>query len=106
MALHEVCRLDELFEGRGRTVRLAALPDRYLAVFLVDGEVRCIDNECPHVGSPLARGSVVDGRVTCPSHGWVFDLETGALCTVFGEMSGVRTYPTEIRDGSVYVDLR
>lgn len=105
MALHEVCRLDELIEGSGRIVRLAELPDRYLAIFLVDGVIRCIDNECPHVGSPLARGAIVDGRVVCPSHGWTFDLETGALCTVFGEQPGVRTYRTEIRDQIVYVDL-
>ena len=105
MALYEVCRLDELIEGSGRTVRLAALPDRYLAIFLVDGVVRCIDNECPHVGSPLARGAVVEGRVVCPSHGWTFDLATGDLCTVFGEQPGVRTYRTEVRDEIVYVDL-
>ena len=105
MALHEVCRLDELNEGRGRTVRLAAMPDRYLAVFLVDGAIRCIDNECPHVGSPLSRGAVQDGRVVCPSHGWTFDLTTGELCTVFGVQPGVRTYRTEVRDEIVYVDL-
>ena len=105
MALHEVCRLDELHEGRGRTVRLPALPDRYLALFLVGGAVRCIDNECPHVGSPLSRGTVTEGRVVCPSHGWAFDLTTGALCTVFGEQPGVRTYRTEVREGIVYVDL-
>ena len=86
-------------------MRLPVLPDRYLAVFLVDGAVRCIDNECPHVGSPLSRGTVADGRVVCPSHGWTFDLTTGALCTVFGERPGVRTYPVEVRDGIVYVDL-
>lgn len=105
MALHAVCRLDELREGQGRTVRLDVLPDRYLAVFLVEGAIRCIDNECPHVGSPLSRGTVTEGRVVCPSHGWTFDLATGDLCTVFGRQSGVRTYPVAVRDGIVYVDL-
>lgn len=105
MALHAVCRLDELREGHGRTARLEVLPDRYLAVFLVEGAIRCIDNECPHVGSPLARGTVTEGRVVCPSHGWTFDLATGDLCTVFGRQPGVRTYPVEVRDGIVYVDL-
>lgn len=102
MTAYEACRLDELVEGRGITVRL---PDRYLALFLDRGELVCIDNECPHVGSPLARGAVEDGRVVCPSHGWTFDLRSGALCTPFGERPGVRTYPTSVVDGVVRVHV-
>ncbi|HEV3121997.1 MAG TPA: Rieske 2Fe-2S domain-containing protein, partial [Isosphaeraceae bacterium] len=35
------------------------------ALFLVGGEVRCLDGLCPHEGGPMAQGDVVDGIVTC-----------------------------------------
>ncbi len=59
-------------------VRAAALADveaagclpitvggRALALFQADGRVFAVDNRCPHMGFPLARGSVRDGILTC-----------------------------------------
>ena len=39
---------------------------------------RAVDGACPHEGGPLADGLVADRCVTCPLHGWRFDLRTGA----------------------------
>ena len=99
---HVLCRVDQLVEGRGRPARAG---DAYLAVFLVDGEVHVIDNQCLHVGSPLDAGPVVDGAVRCPWHGWAYDLRTGAQLTAFGELPGIRTYPCRIEDGTVTVTV-
>ena len=36
-----------------------------------------IDGVCPHEGGPLGEGSIEDGRVVCPWHGYAFDVHTG-----------------------------
>ena len=48
-----------------------------LALFVVDGEVRCVQAFCPHLQGPLFQGSVARGVVTCPWHGWRYDLRNG-----------------------------
>src|SRR3954463_5291104 len=40
-----------------------------------DGEVSAFPARCPHRLVPLAAGTVVDGRLQCPYHGWQFDAE-------------------------------
>ena len=37
------------------------------------GQARALDSECPHRGSNLARGRVIDGCLVCPYHAWRFD---------------------------------
>lgn len=50
---------------------------RVYAIFNVEGEIHVMDGICPHQGGPLAEGEVVDCVVTCPWHGWQFDIRTG-----------------------------
>jgi 3-phenylpropionate/trans-cinnamate dioxygenase ferredoxin subunit len=101
--LVRVCRVDQLVEGRGRPVRIDG---RYLAVFLVEGRVHVVDNQCLHVGSPIDGGPVRDGVVHCPWHGWAYRLEDGAHLTAFGDRPGLRTYPCVVTaNGEVQVQL-
>ena len=51
--------------------------DRIIALFQVDGRFYALDGICPHQGGPLGRGTVCGGIVTCPWHGWQFDVVTG-----------------------------
>lgn len=45
-----------------------------VAVFNVDGRFFAISDLCPHAGGPLSEGFIENGRITCPWHGWSFDL--------------------------------
>ncbi|MEA3076890.1 MAG: hypothetical protein QOF60_1798 [Actinomycetota bacterium] len=99
---HVLCRFDQLVEGRGRPARAGHL---YLAVFLVEGRVYVVENQCLHVGSPLDAGPVVDGRILCPWHGWAYDLETGSLHTMFGDRPGIRAFPARVEGGEVKVTV-
>ena len=38
-----------------------------------DGEVRAARDRCPHRRAPLSAGTVVDGELHCPYHGWTYD---------------------------------
>lgn len=97
-----VCRRGDIPTDRGWPVRVG---DRNIAVFDLDGELHAIDNVCLHVGNPLDDGFRRGHYLTCPWHGWRYDLRTGEHMTVFGRRPGLSTYPVRIEDDTVYVEV-
>ena len=75
-----------------------------VAVFWHEGRPWAVDNRCPHMGFPLSRGTVRDGLLTCHWHHARFDLASGGTLDPFAD--DVRAYPTVVRDGDVFVDVR
>lgn len=53
---------------------------RIIAVFNSEGTLHALDGICPHAGGPLAEGRLQGNVVTCPWHGWQFDVSTGRHC--------------------------
>jgi nitrite reductase/ring-hydroxylating ferredoxin subunit len=51
--------------------------DRIVALFNVDGTFYALDGVCPHQGGPLGKGTLSGCVLTCPWHGWQFDVRTG-----------------------------
>ncbi|MBR9974035.1 MAG: Rieske 2Fe-2S domain-containing protein [Bacteroidetes bacterium] len=71
----KVTTLSALREGQGRSF---TVDGRDLAVFLLEGQVYAVENLCPHQHIPvLAEGQLEGFVLTCPMHGWQFDLVTG-----------------------------
>jgi nitrite reductase/ring-hydroxylating ferredoxin subunit len=70
-----VAKLWEIPPGSCKEVEVAG---RVVAVFNVDGQLHALDGICPHVGGPLGQGPLTGKVVTCPWHGWQFDVTTGA----------------------------
>jgi nitrite reductase (NADH) small subunit len=56
---------------------VAEVNEKMLAVFNVDGTFHVIDNTCIHRGGPLGEGEAEGTIVTCPWHGWQYDMTTG-----------------------------
>ena len=52
-----------------------------IAVANIDGTFRACVNTCPHAGGPLGEGALDGSVLTCPYHGWAFDLSNGACVT-------------------------
>jgi nitrite reductase/ring-hydroxylating ferredoxin subunit len=77
---------------------------RRLALYRLDDEVFATSDVCPHQGASLADGCVVQGFIECPLHFALFDIRTGEAD---GAMTtrAVRTYPTRVKHGAIYVDL-
>ncbi len=48
-----------------------------IAVFWANDSLYAIDGMCAHQGGPVAKGRVEGGCVTCPWHGWQYELATG-----------------------------
>lgn len=82
---------------------VAEVNGKTLAVFNVDGTFHAIDNTCLHRGGPLGEGEVEGSVVTCPWHGWKFDVTTG-VC-VANPSAKVERYDIQIEGTDVKVRL-
>ena len=97
----QLCVLDDLPEGLGRGFVVGGKP---VAVFRTRaGKVFAVDGVCPHKGAPLADGMLAGEQVVCPFHAFRFDAHSGA-CDQPGECA-IRTYPAEVRNGTVVVTV-
>lgn len=89
---------DDVKPGHGI---VAEVNGKTLAVFNVDGAFHAIDNTCIHRGGPLGEGDVEGNVVTCPWHGWQFDVTTG---TCINNPSGkVEAYQVKVEGADVKV---
>jgi len=73
-----------------------------IAIFKLDDGIYATDNSCSHEYSPLSEGLIIDDDVYCPKHGSRFDIRSGAVKD-FPATQPVKTYPTKVEDGWVYV---
>jgi len=63
-----------------------------------------VNDKCPHNGASLGHGFCTEeNSIVCPMHRYHFDLRTGR--TKSGIADVVRTYPLEIREDGVYIEI-
>jgi nitrite reductase (NADH) small subunit len=74
---------------------------RIYALFNVDGTIHAIDGICPHQGGPLADGPLEGTLVTCPWHGWQFDVCNGK--TPLGSKLKQSVYEVKLEDQDILV---
>ncbi|MFB6293275.1 MAG: thiamine pyrophosphate-binding protein [Halonotius sp.] len=95
---HRAIGTDDLPEGR---VTQATCDGTTVAITHYEGEYHAMANECPHQGGPLGEGSIENGLLRCPWHGWDFYPDSGETPGEFDDC--VETFPTEERDDGIYV---
>lgn len=70
----EVARLVDCPPGSAREL---VADGRVIALYNVSGTLHALDGVCPHQGGPLGKGRLDGCVVTCPWHGWQFDVRSG-----------------------------
>lgn len=70
----KVASTSDVAPGTGKVVEIDGKP---VALFNVGGTFYALDNTCPHMEGPLGEGSLDGPVVTCPWHGWAFNVTTG-----------------------------
>ncbi|MBI2526683.1 MAG: Rieske 2Fe-2S domain-containing protein [Candidatus Rokubacteria bacterium] len=100
MARVRLARVAEVGAGEGRVIAAAGTA---VALFNVGGAYCAIANECPHRGGPLADGDLHGTVVTCPWHGWRWDVTTGA--NVNNPVLAVPCFEVSVRDGEVFAEI-
>ena len=76
--LAKVAKKSEIGPGTGIKVEING---KEIALFNCDGHFYAIDDTCSHRGGPLSEGSLEDQTVSCPWHGWRYDVTSGACLT-------------------------
>jgi nitrite reductase (NADH) small subunit len=85
------------------TIREVQLDGKAVAVANVDGQFHAINGVCLHRGGPLGDGPLEGPVVTCPWHGWQYDVRTGKV--VQNANVGVERYRVEIRGDEIFVEV-
>jgi nitrite reductase (NADH) small subunit len=100
MAFVLATKKDEIPVG---TIREFQLSGKSIALANVEGKFFAVNNVCLHRGGPLGEGELDRQVVTCPWHGWQFDVTNGQLLT--NAALTLACYPVEIRGDDVFVDI-
>lgn len=67
------------------------------------GDYFAIEVGCKHQNADLTKGSIDGFVVTCPRHGWKYDLQTGNCLN--HESHKLRRHSLKIEDGNIYISL-
>jgi len=100
MPLLKAARKDEIPAG---SIREFAVEGKTIALANVDGKFFAINNTCLHRGGPLGTGELNGKVVTCPWHGWQYDVTSGKL--TMNPAVGVQCYPVEVRGDDIFVEI-
>ena len=74
---------------------------RSVVVVSVDGEVHAFENNCPHQHfSVLHQGNLEGCFITCPMHGWTYDIKSGQSTNGNGKL---KKFEVRSTDGSIWV---
>jgi len=82
---------------------MVVVGSRHVAVFRLGEEFYALDNLCLHRGGPLCDGGIDDDVVTCPWHGWSYEIKTGTM--VQDPRVGVSKHEVKIEGSAVSIRL-
>lgn len=105
MEFIQVCTLKELPDNSQRIVQVAA---QKVALFNFNNEISAIANACLHKAGPLGLGLVeekYDGLyVTCPWHGWEYNIKTGSAPPGYKDQQAV--YEVKLDAGNILISTQ
>lgn len=76
---------------------------RIIALFNVEGDYFALDGICPHQGGPLGQGAIHGCVVSCPWHGWEYDVHDGQHQSI-SSLKHI-SLPIRISDNEVQIEL-
>ena len=100
MAFVKVASVNDIKPGEGKTMTANG---KEIAMFNVGGEFFAIDNICAHRGGPLGEGMLDGNVVTCPWHGWRYDVKTGASAVMPNIKQ--KSFPVKLEGDDVLVEV-
>lgn len=95
-----VAQKDELKPGECKVVEANG---RTLALYNIDGAFYATDNTCLHRGGPLGEGELDGQIITCPWHGWQYDVTSGE--NTFDPNTKVEAFEVKVDGDNVQVKL-
>ena len=96
----KVAKVSEIPTGTGKVVEIDG---KAIAVFNCDGAFYATENTCKHRGGPLGEGMLSGTAVTCPWHGWEYDVTSGA-CSMDASVKN-QAFAVKVEGEDVLVSL-
>ena len=100
MTATKVAKTSEIPAGSGKVIEVGG---KTIAVSNCDGTFYATDNTCLHRGGPLGEGALSGKTVTCPWHGWEYDVSTGA-CQMDASLK-VQTFDVKVEGDDILVSI-
>ena len=95
----KAAELVEFSSGRPKRV---VIEETEMAVFFIKGQFHAVQNECPHQHYSSLHEGILNGlELTCPMHGWTFDLWTGQATIGGGRL---KRYAVKVVGNDVLVE--
>ncbi len=96
----KVAELKDIPERKGMQI---AIDNLDLAIYKIDGELFVLNNLCPHQHAPVLAEGILEGyNLTCPIHGWIFNLKT---CQSANGQSKLRKFKHKIEGGDILIEI-
>lgn len=95
-----VARADDVPPGQIRALTVEGFD---FALANIGGTFHAVQGHCPHMQGPLGRGRLRGCVLSCPFHGWQFDVTTGE--NEFDRAITIDRYDVAVVDGDVRVAL-
>ncbi len=96
----KAAKKQDIEEGRGIVADVNGTP---VAIFNLGGSFYAIHNTCLHRGGPLGEGECEGTVVTCPWHGWQYDVTTG--CAPDNPNVKVAKFNVKLEGDEVFVEI-
>jgi len=113
LAFEKVARIEDVSIGKTKFLCARDTP-MILANF--EGRIYALHGICPHQENPLEGATMWDHLIDCPYHHYMYDVRTGEnyfpknvypadYPELQKQVRPIRTYPVQVRDGEIWVDL-
>ena len=97
-----VVALDEN-ELKDDSMKLVKVAGQSILLAKYTGQVFGVSNKCPHMGCSLANWKINEYIITCPCHGWRFDIRNGQYLNA--KQIKLTFYECKIEKGKVHVKI-
>ena len=100
MAEHKIAKTSDIDEGTGKTFTIEG---QAVAVFNKSGEIFAIEDTCKHKGGSLGEGELNGDTITCPLHGWQYNITNGE-CLMNPQVK-MRSFPVKVENGEISLEV-
>jgi nitrite reductase (NADH) small subunit len=96
----KVAQADEITPAYPKRVRVGTSE---CVLVCIDGKIFAFENLCPHQRYSVFHQGIIDHcTITCPMHGWSFDVRTGNAVTGSGHL---KIFEVRVEHNTVWVKL-
>ncbi len=100
MAFKKAATLDQIMPGKSIEVDIDG---ELIGLFNVNGTIHAASSVCLHAGGPLCEGDLQENVVTCPLHGWQFEVDSGKCLRIPGMK--LKTFEVKVEGNDVLISV-